>query len=115
MTPPYQFSAELTFHFREHTGDRRRWFMFDESHHRRVPMQMEGIEGLNTVGMWVAQARTYKAGERAMVNCVVIAPDLFSDVVEPGVKFQLWDAGFFADGVVLERFEDGWSSASLSH
>lgn len=92
MTPTPQFSAQLDFHFREHIPDRRRWFMFDESLHRRVPMHMDGVEGLNTVG-----------------------PELFRDVVAPGVKFRLWDAGFFADGVVLDRVEAGWPTDGRGH
>ena len=110
MTPAPQFTAKLTFHFREHVEDRRRWFMFDESLHRRVPMKMDGVDGLNTVGMWVDQAHTYKSGETALVRCVVIAPTLFCRAVQPGVKFELWDSGFFAEGVVLERIEAGWPS-----
>ena len=32
----------------------------------------------------------------------------FTAVVRPGVRFRLWDAGFFADGVVLERHDGAW-------
>ena len=112
MRPAPQFSAELNFHFREHGQDRRHWFMFGEDLRRLLPMKMEGVDGLNTVGMWVQEAGTFRAGETVLVECVVLAPEVFQLVVRPGVKFELWDAGFFAEGVVLERFEAGWSGAT---
>jgi len=71
-------------------------------------MQMDGVEGLNTVGMWVKQAGVFKEGEKLLVDCRVIAPDLYNPIVKPGVKFELWDSGFFATGTVLERLESGW-------
>ena len=108
FVPTPQFTADLTFHFREHASDRRQWFMFDESLHRRVPMQMDGVEGLNTVGMWIDETRTFRSGETVRVRCMVIAPDLYSEVVQPGVEFELWDGGFFAKGTVRERVEAGW-------
>jgi len=108
MLPKPEFVAELKFHFREHGPERRHWFMFDESLHRRVPMAMDGVEGLNTIGMWVDSPGTFKAGDSVRVQCVVIAPELFTHVVKPGVKFELWDGGFLASGTVLERVEEGW-------
>ena len=71
-------------------------------------MQMDGVEGLHTVGMWVSEEGTFKAGETAVVECVVIWPEAFSPIVKPGVGFQLWDGGFFAYGIVLERINEGW-------
>jgi hypothetical protein len=110
MTPTPQFTATLEFHFREHGPERRHWFMFGDDLHRRVPMQMEGVEGLHTVGMWVDSAETIKAGDSVQVRCVVIAPEIFRPVVRPGVKFELWDGGFLATGTVIERVEKGWPS-----
>ena len=78
-----QFRAELEFHFKEHDSGRRRWFMFGEDLHRRVPMHMDGVDGLNTVGMWVSQAGTFKEGDKVQVDCRVIVPDLYSPVVAP--------------------------------
>jgi len=85
--------------------------MFDESLHRRVPMQMDGVEGLSTVGMWVESARTFKAGDVALVECVVLWPDPYRKIVAPGTKFELWDGGFFATGTVTQRIEEGWLTA----
>lgn len=108
MRPTPQFTAELAFHFRGHGPERRHWFMFDESLHRRTPMQMEAVEGLHTIGMWVEHPQTFRAGESVKVSCAVIAPQLFESAVKPGVTFELWDGGFFARGVILERIDAGW-------
>lgn len=108
MIPVPQFTAELLFHFREHGPDRRHWFMFEESCHRRVPMRMDGVDGLNTVGMWTDAPGQFKEGDSVTVRCVVIAPEFFDDYVKPGVQFELWDAGLFASGRVLMRIEEGW-------
>lgn len=109
MQPNRQFSAELKFHFIEHTApERRRWFMFGSDLHRRVPMAMDGVDGLNTVGMWSKKPATFHAGDSTIVDCTVLAPMLYAATVKPGVTFELWDGGFFATGTVLERFESGW-------
>lgn len=109
MPPRIQFSAELKFHFNEHTTpERRRWFMFGDNLHRRVPMSMDGVDELNTVGMWSKEPATFHAGDSTVVDCVVITPEIYFSIVKPGVHFELWDGGFFATGTVLERFESGW-------
>lgn len=86
--------------------------MFEQSGHRRVPMQMDGVESMYTVGMWHDGEAQFHEGDEAMVDCVVICPEPFDAVVKPGVKFELWDGGFFAEGEVTERFEEGWATSS---
>lgn len=108
MTPTPQFTAELTFHFFEHGSDRRHWFLFDEGLYRRVPMRMDGVDGLNTVGMWTEAPGIFREGDSVLVRCVVIAPEIFTTCVKPGVRFELWDGGFFASGKVLMRIDEGW-------
>jgi len=108
IEPVAQFTARLSFHFREHGDDRRRTFVFGENRHRRVPMRMDGVDGINTVGMWVDSATEYGKNDTVIVRCVVLAPELFVDAVRPGVKFELWDGGYFASGEVIERLEAGW-------
>ena len=108
MTPTPQFTAELLFHFREHGPDRWHRFVFNESCHRRVPMRMDGIDGLNTVGMWTDKPGAFHAGDSVTVRCVVLAPELFEKWLKPGLDFDLWDGGFFAKGKVLTRIDDGW-------
>jgi hypothetical protein len=73
-------------------------------------MSMEGVEGLHTVGMWIAGAARFHEGDEIDVDCRVIWPEGFRDFVKPGVRFRLWDSGFFADGMITERFEDQWRS-----
>jgi len=108
MIPIPQFTAELLFHFREHGAERWRRFVFNESCHRRVPMRMDGVEGLNTVGMWTDAPGDFQSGDSVVVQCVVIAPELFEKSLKPGVQFDLWDGSFFATGRALTRIEDGW-------
>ena len=107
-----QFQANLRFHFREHQSEeRRRWFLFSEDGHRRVPMQMQGVEGLNTVGMWTDTSEVCRAEDEVIVDCVVLWEDAFREILKVGSSFELWDSGFFAEGVVTHWFEDGWTEA----
>jgi len=86
--------------------------MFGDDLHRRVPMAMDGVDGLNTVGMWSKEPATFHAGETTIVDCVVIAPELYTSTVKPGATFELWDSGFFATGTILERFDNAWPQAT---
>lgn len=108
MDPVTQFTAELSCHFREHGADRQQRFLFGENLHRRVPMKMDGVDGPNTVGMWAETAQGFEKGDSTAVRCVALAPELFVNVVKPGVKFELWDGGFIACGEIIERVEAGW-------
>jgi hypothetical protein len=109
--PKPQFRAHLAFTFAEHGEDRWRAFVFDESGHRRIPMSMDGVEGFHTVGMWIDRAGRFQQGDKLDVDCCVIWPEGFREVVKPGVRFRLWDGGFFADGTVTERFDDEWETS----
>ena len=104
-----QFTAAVHLTFAEHGGDRRRSFTFDESCERRVPMSMEGVDGLHTVALAVQSPGTFKMGDDITVGCRVIWPEVFKSAVHAGVRFRLWDSGYFADGVVLERHDASWS------
>lgn len=91
--------------------DRRRSFTFDRGH-RSVPMSMDGVEGLHTVGLWIGEASAvFEKGDEFDADCRVIWPEGFAAAVRPGVKFRLWDCGFFAAGVVTERCESGWQES----
>ncbi|NVK87742.1 MAG: hypothetical protein HWE13_06430 [Gammaproteobacteria bacterium] len=105
-----QFKMKIHFDFLEHDETRRQWFMFGEDLHRRVPMQMDGIDGLNTVGMFIDRAGTFKEGDFCEVDCVVIAPELFEPVLKVGSKGKLWDGGFFASIEVTKVYKDGWQN-----
>ena len=109
MRPKPQFSAELRFHFNEHAPfDRERRFVFGDDLHRRVPLAMESVEGLHTVGLWMRGPATFYPGDSAVVDCVLLTPEIFASAVKRGVGFELWDRGFFATGTVLERFDSAW-------
>lgn len=112
--PSPQFRSHLKFTFKEHGSDRWRKFIFPEDGHRRVPMHMDGVEGLHTVGMWTDGQVEFREGDETDVDCVVIWPEGFYSVTIPGAKFELWDGGFFAGGTVLERYEKAWPCTTLS-
>lgn len=71
-------------------------------------MKMEGVEGLHTVGMWIEGERRFFVGDEIDVDCVVIWPEGFYRAAVPDTKFELWDSGFFASGLITERFEEAW-------
>lgn len=106
--PKYQFRIEISYHFNEHGEDRRRWFMFGDDCHRRVPVEMDGVEGLNTIGMFIENPGTFHEGDTCETDCIVIAPELFKPVIKAGTKGRLWDGGYFADVKVLKIYEEGW-------
>lgn len=108
MAPIPQFTADILFHFREHGTERLHRFAFTESCHRRVPMRMDGVHGLNTVGLWTDVPANFQTGDITIVRCVVVAPELFEKSLKPGVLVELWDGGFFASCKVLTRIDDGW-------
>ena len=108
---PPQFKAHIKLTFEEHGPDRRRKFGFDTNGHRRLPMNMDGVDGLHTVGLWIGQNEAiFVEGDEFDADCRVIWPEGFTKAVVPGAKFRLWDSGFFAEGVVTERNEAGWST-----
>ena len=110
MRPPPQFRSHIELTFEEHGKDRRRKFGFDEGH-RRLPMSMDGVDGLHTVGLWIEKKdAVFEEGEEFDADCCVIWPEGFTKIVAPGVKFRLWDSGFFARGVVTERCDAGWEN-----
>lgn len=108
MRPNPQFTARLDFDFRERRGPFPPRFVFDKSCHRRVPMQMDGVDGLHTVGMWVDAPGKFLAGDSVVVQCVLLAPELFERSLKSGVHFKLWESGFIAAGTILARCDDGW-------
>ena len=99
--PPPQFRALLKFHFREHDEGRRRWFGFEEGVPRRVRMQMQGEKFMHTLSMWHAGAARFVAGDETEVDCAAICPEAIAAAITPGAVFELWDAGFFAEGKVI--------------
>jgi hypothetical protein len=106
--PTPQFKAHVALTFEEHNETRRNWFEFGEDGHRRVRMSMESVEGLHTVGLWISGAARFHKGDAFDAECIVIWREGFTSAVVPGRTFKLWDGGFFANGTVTERIEEGW-------
>ncbi len=98
----------MTFEQRDSAFPRK--FGFDGEGHRRLPLQMEGVEGLHTVGLWTEKKnQILLENDEFDADCAVIWEEGFRAVVVPRVRFKLWDSGFIADGVVTERVEAGWN------
>lgn len=71
-------------------------------------MSMDGVGDLHTVNMWSDREGKFTKDDEVNVECTVIWPEGFRHAVYPGAKFRLWDGGYFADGVVMKRYEAGW-------
>jgi len=72
MKPTPQFKAHIVVTFEEHPQSRRRVFGFDDSGHRRVPMSMDGVDGLNTVCLQIGRAGQFTEGQEFDAECRVI-------------------------------------------
>ncbi len=108
-----QFRARVTLHFRFPGQDqalRPQCLPFNEDGIRASAIHMEGIHDLYSVFLFSHETGTFVRGDELDLLCATIWPRGFSPIVRPGVGFRLWDRGYFADGIVLERFETGWES-----
>ena len=102
LRTPFQFKILIKFHFAEHDANRRRWFSVGENCERRVPLELQEIEGLHTVLMRFEKPERFVSGDEVTAKCIIISPQLFVGKIAPGAKGKLWDAGFFADVEVME-------------
>ena len=103
-----QFRATVEITFEEHDHPRRRRFVFGNDGIRWVPMKMDGVESLNSIGLQISGSGEFIEGDKIEVDCQLIWLEGFRNVLKPGVKFKLWDAGFFATGVVTKKFDSAW-------
>jgi hypothetical protein len=71
-------------------------------------MAMDGLDGLNTVGMWVETPRAFPSGSSFECDCCVLNDKAIRGVIDTGVAFRLWDGGFIADGRVITVYQDSW-------
>lgn len=99
---PTQFSLRVSFHFNEHAADRQRWFGVGDDLSRRVPLEMEGVDGLNTVMMGFREPGRFMPGDTVTVECAVIASELFRGKLAIGSRGRLWDGGYLADVEVVD-------------
>jgi hypothetical protein len=97
-----QFTMYIYFHFDNKKDSSEVCFCVGEDLERRVPLEIEGIEGLNTVYMLFPKSDLYLANETVTVECRTIAPQLYKGKIKPGLKGRLWESGYFADVEILE-------------
>lgn len=71
-------------------------------------MQMEGVSSMYTLGMWHDGEARFVKGDETEVDCISICPEAIDTAVVSGAVFELWDGGFFAEGSVIQRFDDAW-------
>ena len=84
-------------------------FVFGDDGHRRVPMEMDGVDGLNTVGIWIDGPAVFSSGTSFTGRCRVLCENAFRDRISEGTKFKLWDGGFFAEGSVQNIHWKNWT------
>jgi hypothetical protein len=108
MKPAPHFRASITVTRGRTIDPHKGCFVFGEDGQRRVPMEMDGVEGLNTVGIWVDEPRAFPSGSTFQGVCRVIHEPAFRDAIKSGLASRLWDGGFFAEGRVIEVFRANW-------
>jgi hypothetical protein len=68
-----QFIAKLIFTFHEYNSPEEKYFVFGDDGHRSVPMQMDGVDGLNTVGLWIENGpKVFRLGDEIEVKCILL-------------------------------------------
>lgn len=97
-----QFMMRINFHFLNLENPEQGYFIVGEDLERKVPLEIEGINGLNTVYMLFLESNFYLANETTIVKCATIAPRLYKKRIKVGLKGRLWEAGYFADVEILE-------------
>jgi len=98
MKPSPDFLAKITVTRGRKTEPNLSCFVFGEDGQRRVPMELEGTEGLHTVNIWVGRAAIFPKGESFEAELTCLDRTVFEEEVCSGTKFMLWDGGFFAEG-----------------
>ena len=101
-----QFMMRINFHFSNKKNPAEGHFVVGEDLKRKVPLEIEGIDGLNTVYMIFPESDLYLADETVIVKCDTIAPQLYKGKIKPGLKGRLWESGYFADIEILEVDDD---------
>jgi hypothetical protein len=60
----------------------------------------------------ISNSGKFIKGDKIEVDCQLIWLEGYRNILKPGVKFKLWDAGFFATGIVTKIFDTEKSSTS---
>ena len=102
---------EVTFNYEERPSNLKPYFGVGENLERRVPMELEGVEGKNTVLMYFPESKKYESGETVVVSCLTIIPEIYKPIIKPGLHGQLWDLGFIAKTKILEVHHEAFPSS----
>ena len=108
MSREPQFRARIRIFPTAEGGPTRGFFGFPASGVRPVPVEMDGVSGLNTIGFFQAPDTLIRAGEEFEAGASVLYEEAFASVIRPGVAFRIWDGRFIASGEVLEVFPAQW-------
>lgn len=104
--PKPHFKATITVTRGNQSGSYKGYFVFGEDCCRKVPIEMEGVEGLNTAGFWIEQPNAFNTGESFEASCCVLYEEAFKDIVSKGKTFKLWSLGYFAEGIITEVYNN---------
>ena len=58
--------------------------------------------------MWLDREARFEVNNETEVDCICICPEAIDSAAVLGSTFELWDGGFFAEGRVIERFDEAW-------
>jgi hypothetical protein len=83
-------------------------FGFPDSGVRHVPVEMDGVPGLNTVSLFHAPNTVIHCGEEFEGDCRVIWEEGFYPAMRCGATFRVWDGRFIASGEVSHVYRENW-------
>jgi len=112
---PSHFRAAIAIRSADEGGPKSGLFGFPESGHRNVPMELAGVDGLNTVQLRYRAGALVPAGSTIEVECRLLAEDLFVGLIHPGTRFGIWDGRIIADGTVMTVHHENWTPSSSTH
>ena len=103
-----QFRARIRIFPTAEGGPTHGLFGFPASGVRPVPVEMDGVSGLNTVGFFHTPDTLIRAGEEFEAGASVLSEEVFAPIIRPGIAFRSWDGRFIASGEVLEVYPAQW-------
>lgn len=106
--PLPHFRASVRIFKLEDGGPLHGFFSFPDSGIRSVPVEMEGVPGLNTVGFFHSPNAFIQNGQEFEADCCVVWEEGFYPAIDDGTAFRIWDGGFIASGKVLHVYLENW-------
>lgn len=92
----------------EDGGPQQGFFGFPHSGVRNVPVEMDGVPNMNTVGFFHTPDAVVRGGEEFEADCRVIWEEGFYPAIRAGLTFRIWDGRFIAAGEVLHVYRENW-------